>query len=73
MAGDAAAAVVGIDYPAGTEERFAFADEPIRVYAGEVTVTVRFSSDRPDVRLGLAYQACDDRTCLRPVSREVAV
>ena len=73
VAGDAAAAVVGIDYPAGTEERFAFADEPIRVYAGEVTVTVRFSSDRPDVRLGLAYQACDDRTCLRPVSREVAV
>ncbi len=70
VAGDDGATV---DYPAAVEARFAFADEPIQVYAGDVTITVRCSTDRPPVRLTLAYQACDDRVCLRPVVREVAV
>ncbi len=73
VTGDGAAAVVGVDYPPATEERFAFADEPVRVYAGAVTITVRFSTDRPAVRVALGYQACDDRTCLRPVTRPVPV
>ena len=66
------AAVAGIDYPRGTDVRFAFDDESVRVYTARPTITVRFSADVPDgtaVPLALAFQPCDDRACLPPVTR----
>jgi uncharacterized protein YyaL (SSP411 family) len=66
------AEVVAIDYPLGTDEVFAFTAEPIRVYAGPTTITVRFAADQPEgaaVRMALAYQPCDDRACLPAVTR----
>lgn len=66
--------LAGIDYPPGEERRFAFADAPIRVYDGTVTIAVRFK-DEPlpaDVlHLSLTYQACNESACLSPVTKRV--
>ena len=66
--------VAAVDYPPGEEQRFAFADEPIRVYAGSVTIAVRFASAPPagePLHLSLTYQACDDSACLAPVTKRL--
>ncbi|MDQ3441321.1 MAG: DUF255 domain-containing protein [Planctomycetota bacterium] len=66
--------VAGIDYPPGEEQRFAFADEPIRVYDNTVLIAVRFTSTpSPEdvLQLSLTYQACDDSACLAPVTKRV--
>jgi hypothetical protein len=63
-----------IEYPAGLESNLAFADAPIRVYDGDVTIVVRFSQPvTSDLRLSLTYQACDDSACLPPVTKRVEV
>jgi uncharacterized protein YyaL (SSP411 family) len=65
-----------VEYPPGEEQRFAFADQPIRVYNGEVTLVVRLVAPLPSgssVRLNLSYQACDDTACLPPVTKQVEV
>jgi uncharacterized protein YyaL (SSP411 family) len=66
--------VAGIDYPPGEEQRFAFADAPIRVYDGSITIAVRFASAPSPggtIQLSLTYQACDDSACLTPVTKRV--
>ena len=71
VVGDLATRVIAVEHPPGEEQRFSFPAEPIRVYAGDVAVTVRFDADVPPgtvVPLAVAYQACDDRTCLRPTT-----
>jgi hypothetical protein len=78
VSGGDAPQVEGIDYPPGEEQRFAFADKPIRVYSGEVTIAVRFKGKLPSgskVQLALRYQACDDSACLPPATKalEIAV
>ena len=63
-----------IDYPRGEMKTFAFADQPISVYEDEVALIATFTV--PDsqtegvvpVELKLTYQACDDRSCLPPVT-----
>ncbi|HWE97488.1 MAG TPA: DUF255 domain-containing protein [Tepidisphaeraceae bacterium] len=70
--GDDAAATV--EYPPGREMGFAFADKPIRVYDGDVMIVVRFASPGREgmpVKLALSYQACDERACLPPVTKQV--
>lgn len=72
--GDDAGAMV--EYPPGREMGFAFADKPIRVYDGDVTIVVRFASPRREgapAKLALSYQACDERACLPPVTKQVEV
>ncbi len=72
VAGDAA--IASVDYPPGHEVTFAFAAEPIQVYAGDVTITVRFASEvatGTEVRLALTYQPCDDQACLPPATRQI--
>ncbi|HYO08696.1 MAG TPA: protein-disulfide reductase DsbD domain-containing protein, partial [Tepidisphaeraceae bacterium] len=67
--------IAGIDYPPGEERRFAFAEEPIRIYHGAITIAVRFAratSDRP-LSLRLTYQACDENACLPPITKQVEV
>jgi thiol:disulfide interchange protein len=69
-------AVVGVeaevDYPRGIDRRFAFADQPIRVYEGEITLPVRFNSAPPDrITLRVTYQPCTDTTCLPAVTKQV--
>jgi suppressor for copper-sensitivity B len=64
----------GVDYPPGQMKTFAFEEQPLSVYEGEVTITGRFRIP-PDTAEGqwpitveLTYQACDDRSCLPPVT-----
>ena len=65
-----------VEYPPGEEQRFAFSEQPIRVYSGEIMLLVRFPNPpHPDssVRLSLTYQACDDSACLPPVTKQFEV
>jgi uncharacterized protein YyaL (SSP411 family) len=74
ISGDAASKIAGIDYPPGELRRFAFADEEIRVYDGDVEIVVRLSSPPAGaVQLALRYQACDDSACLPPVTKTLDV
>jgi suppressor for copper-sensitivity B len=63
-----------IDYPEGEMKSFAFADQPISVYDGQLAIMahVEIPADTPDgrwnVEAALTYQACDDRSCLAPVT-----
>jgi thiol:disulfide interchange protein len=63
-----------IHYPAGEMKTFAFADQPISVYEDEVALVVTFTVPQGQptgtvaVELNLTYQACDDRSCLPPVT-----
>ena len=65
-----------VDYPPGEEQRFAFAEAPILVYSGAVTLALKFDSPpargRP-LRLTLSYQACDERSCLPPATQQIEV
>jgi suppressor for copper-sensitivity B len=64
----------GIDYPPGSLKTFAFEEEPLSVYDGEVTLLARLTvpadaADGPaEGQFKLTYQACDDRSCLPPVT-----
>jgi hypothetical protein len=65
-----------VDYPPGEERRFAFADQPLRVYAGKVTVAVYLNRDITRGRtlnFALTYQACEDKSCLPPVTKQIEV
>lgn len=68
--------VEGAEFPPGEEQRFAFAEEPMHVYAGEVIVVVRFKrsmTGQPPVPLALSYQACNYDTCLPAVTKRFEV
>jgi uncharacterized protein len=73
---DNAVEVDAIEYPPGEERRFSFAEEPHKVYGGEVILLVRFKqpvAGAAMIRLGLQYQACDDSACLPPVTKAIEV
>ena len=68
-----------IRYPPGEMKSFAFADEPLSVYEGEVAVLapvvvpVAAAPGEHVVAASVTYQACDDRSCLPPVTVERTV
>lgn len=68
-----------IEYPAGEMKSFAFADQPISVYDGQIVIfaglEVPASVERGQhpVEVELRYQACDDRSCLPPVTTRTTV
>ena len=64
------------EYPQGESRGFAFSPEPMRVYSGQVVVSVRFSDRwkvQAPLQLTLAYQACDESACLPPVTKQFEV
>jgi len=63
--------VRNLRYPEGEDFRFAFSDESLSVYSG--TVSIAGEIDRKESALLLRYQACDDRRCLAPVSKDIEV
>lgn len=76
VTGPAAEDVAGIDYPPGTARTFPFSDQPARVYDGEAIIAVRFKKDQlreEPITLSLFYQACDDTSCLPPVTQQIDV
>ena len=58
-----------VHYPPGTSLHPAFAGEELQVYSENLEIGGEISIRDP--RLRLTYQACDDRRCLPPVTREV--
>jgi hypothetical protein len=63
-----------IVYPPGEEQRFAFADHPVRVYTGEVLIEVRLrQKPAGPLTVRVRYQPCDDESCLAPVTKEIDV
>ena len=67
-----------VDYPEPAPGDFAFADQPIEVYEGEVKLTARLrtSADAPHVEPGelvVTYQACDATRCLPATTQRVPV
>jgi hypothetical protein len=68
--------VESISYPEGERRRFPFADREIAVYSGAVTIAAKFRKSmtgQPPVRMGIAYQACDEQACLPPVTKQMEV
>jgi suppressor for copper-sensitivity B len=63
-----------IDYPEGEMKKFGFAEDLLSVYEEEVVIIGRLTvpADATDgdwpVEVSLTYQACDDRSCLPPVT-----
>jgi hypothetical protein len=61
--------VRNVSYPPGKSMTFAFSEEPLSVYDGEVAIELE--PERGAAEFTLVYQACDDTRCLSPVSREL--
>jgi hypothetical protein len=58
---------VEVSYPAAKEVVLRFADGPVAVYEGTVTIGVRLDGPRGlDAAVRLSLQACSDRVCLLP-------
>src|SRR5205823_6174176 len=55
-----------VDYPEGELMRAEFAEQPIKVYHGQVNILAHFKSPADPVKLSLRYQACDETSCLPP-------
>ena len=68
-----------VHYPPAEMKRFAFADQPLAVYDGDVVIVADLkvpagaAAGTYPVRGSLGYQACNDSTCLRPVTREAEI
>lgn len=65
---------VSVDYPPGEERQFAFANKPLRVYEGTVTIVARLSKPLPTgtgVRATLSYQPCTEDACLVAANKQV--
>jgi uncharacterized protein YyaL (SSP411 family) len=75
---DAPGMTIQVSYPPGNRKQYAFADQPIRVYEGQVTLVVAINrnptidSDKTP-RLVLRYQVCTDNSCLRPTTVNLPV
>jgi DsbC/DsbD-like thiol-disulfide interchange protein len=67
-----------IDYPAGVARKFEFADQPLSVYEGKVTIPIPLTV-APDAKgertlpLKLRVQACDNEKCLPPATLNSAI
>jgi uncharacterized protein YyaL (SSP411 family) len=65
---------VRVEYPAGELRQVEFAEESIRMYDGAVTLNVTFGEvPKETIKLGLTYQACDERACLPGVTKMIEV
>ena len=67
---------VQVAFPPGEELKLQFADRPLRVYSGEVTLVAQFETPPAKgskLPVVLSYQACDDRSCLPPVAKQMEI
>jgi DsbC/DsbD-like thiol-disulfide interchange protein len=67
-----------IAYPAGVPQKFAFADQPLSVYEGKVTIPIPITvapgaKGQRLLPLKLRVQACDTEKCLPPATLDSAV
>lgn len=64
-------AVRAVSYPAGRMLDLSFAESPVSVYSGTLTLEGEIADGETAVLV--TYQACDDRRCLPAITRQVAV
>ncbi len=64
-------AVRAVRYPAGRMLDLSFAESPVSVYSGTLTLEGEIADGETAVLV--TYQACDDRRCLPAITRQVAV
>jgi hypothetical protein len=64
--------IASVEFPPAHERQFDFADAPLRVFEGSFTIALRLKQPPAGetVRVRLTYQACDDTTCLPPVTKQ---
>lgn len=68
-----------ITYPKPLQKTFAFADVPLNVYEGETIINVTLKADnsaktgRQNLSGVLHVQACDDRVCYPPGTKDIAI
>ena len=67
-----------IAYPAGEMKKFEFADQPLSVYEGKVTIPIPISvgggaKGQRMLPLKLRVQACDHEKCLPPATLDSAI
>jgi DsbC/DsbD-like thiol-disulfide interchange protein len=71
--------VKDVVYPKGTPKKFPFADVPLSVYEGSITVgaVLQAAKTAPPgiytLKAKFAYQACNDHSCLAPTSVPLAI
>jgi hypothetical protein len=69
----------GVNYPKGESVKYEFAEKPLSVYSGAITVTSRFKvpanapAGTANLKGKLRYQACTQNLCLPPRTLEVSV
>ena len=68
-----------VKYPDGITKKFSFADEPLKVYEGETTVTAMLKANatseagKHNLSAKLRVQACDDQVCYAPGTIDLAI
>ncbi|HYG64104.1 MAG TPA: thioredoxin family protein [Thermoanaerobaculia bacterium] len=68
-----------VQYPAHEMQTFAFAEQPLAVYDGEVEILAEIQVPKGTpageipLQASLRYQACDDSSCLPPVTTQARV
>jgi hypothetical protein len=69
------AETAGVEFPPAHERTFPFADGAIRVFEGSFPITVRLKPpiSAQTLRVRLTYQACDDASCLPPITKQFEI
>ena len=67
-----------VDYPAPEPYKFGFAEEALDVYEGRLVLPVELAlpadaAGATSIDVSLRYQACDDKSCLPPVTTSASV
>ena len=68
-----------VRYPNPLTRTFEFADKPLAVYEGETLITVQLQADpkaksgRTNLSATLRVQACDEKVCYAPGSKDVSI
>ncbi|HSE34117.1 MAG TPA: protein-disulfide reductase DsbD domain-containing protein [Pyrinomonadaceae bacterium] len=76
---DAGVSISFIKYPDPLTRSFEFAEKPLAVYEGETSITVRLQADptarpgRTNLAATLRVQACDEKVCYPPGSKDVVI
>jgi uncharacterized protein YyaL (SSP411 family) len=64
-----------VEYPPPELRKFAFNDQPLRVYQGQFVIGVVFArppSKGEKIDMTLSYQACDGNACLASLTRQIS-
>ncbi len=60
-------------YPEGRLAELAYGEEPIAIYEGTVEIVGELLQESESARLLLSYQACDEKRCLPPITRQAVI